>query len=157
MKYRFIAEHREAHRVGKMAALLEVTRSGYYAWQHRGEAARRRADREVAEQIREIQQEVKRRYGSPRVTQELGRRGRQIGHNRVARLMRENELGALPRRRFRVTSKSDDTLEVLDNTLNRQFEVAAPDQVWVSDITYIATAEGWLYLCVVLVLGDIVI
>ena len=150
MKYRFIAEHREAHRVGRMAALLEVTRSGYYAWQRRGEGARRAADRELAGQIREIQQEVQRRYGSPRVTRELGRRGRYVGHNRVARLMRENELGARPKRRFRVTTKSDDTLEVAENTLNREFEVAGANQVWVSDITYIATAEGWLYLCVVL-------
>jgi len=150
MKYRFIAEHREAHRVGRMAALLEVTRSGYYAWQRRGEGARRAADRELVGQIREIQQEVQRRYGSPRVTRELGRRGRYVGHNRVARLMRENELGARPKRRFRVTTKSDDTLEVAENTLNREFEVAGANQVWVSDITYIATAEGWLYLCVVL-------
>ena len=150
MKYGFIFDHREAHRVGKMAALLGVTRSGYYAWAYRGEGSRRRADRELLEQIRQIQQEVKRRYGSPRVTRELARGGRRVGHNRVARLMRENDMGARPKRRFRVTTKSDEALEVAENTLNREFKVAAPDQVWVSDITYIATAEGWLYLCVVL-------
>ena len=87
MKYRFMTEHRGKHRVEKMAATLGVTRSGFYAWLARGESPRSREDRDLGELIEEIQQEVKYRYGSPRMTRELCRRGRRVDHNRVARLM----------------------------------------------------------------------
>ena len=97
-----------------------------------------------------IQEHVKYRYGSPRVTAELRRRGYRTGHNRVARIMRENELGRRPRKRFRSTTNSEHGLEVAENLLNRKFNVAAANMAWVSDITYVATSQGWLYLCVVI-------
>ena len=150
MKYRFMADHRGEHRVGKMATNLGVTRSGFYAWARRGKAPRRAEDERLGELIKGIQLEVKYRYGSPRMTRELCRRGRRVGHNRVARLMRDGQLGARPRRAFRVTTKSNHCQPVAENVLQRQFSVPAADRVWVSDITYIATAEGWMYLCVVL-------
>jgi len=150
MKYRFMADHRGEHRVGKMAANLGVTRSGFYAWARRGTAPRRAEDERLGALIKGIQLEVKYRYGSPRMTRELCRRGRRVGHNRVARLMRDGQLGARPRRAFRVTTKSNHRHAVAENVLQRQFSVPAANQVWVSDITYIATAEGWMYLCVVL-------
>jgi len=150
MKYRFMAEHRGEHRVGRMAVNLGVTRSGFYAWARRGKSPRRVQDERLEELIKEIQQEAKHRYGSPRVTKELGRKGHRVGHNRVARLMREGQLGARPRKGYRVTTKSNHSHPVAENLLARNFSVSAANRVWVSDITYIATAEGWMYLCVVL-------
>jgi putative transposase len=150
MKYRFMAEHRGEHRVEKMATNLGVTRSGYYAWLGRGKAARRVEDEQLGDLIKGIQQEMKYRYGGPRMTRELRRRGRQVGHNRVARLMREGQLGARPRKPYRVTTKSNHKHPVAENVLQRQFSVPTANRVWVSDITYIATAEGWMYLCAVL-------
>jgi transposase InsO family protein len=150
MKYRFMADHRREHRVEKMAANLGVTRSGFYAWARRGKSPRRVRDERLQELIKEIQQEAKYRYGSPRVTKELGRKGHRVGHNRVARLMREGQLGARPRKGYRVTTKSNHSHPVAENLLARNFSVSAANRVWVSDITYIATAEGWMYLCVVL-------
>jgi len=84
------------------------------------------------------------------MTGELRRRGWQVGHNRVARLMQEYGLGARVKRAFRLTTKSNHGLRVEQNILGRQFAVAAANRVWVSDISYVATAEGWLYLCVIL-------
>ena len=150
MKYRFMADHRGEHRVEKMAVNLGVTRSGFYAWLSRGKAPRRAEDEQLEDLIKGIQQEVKYRYGSPRMTRELRRRGRRVGHNRVARLMREGQLGARPRKPYRVTTKSNHGHPVAENVLKRQFSVPTANRVWVSDITYIATAEGWMYLCVVL-------
>jgi len=150
MKYRFMADHRREHRVGKMAVNLGVTRSGFYAWKHRGDRPRRQEDERLGELIKGIQQEMKYRYGSPRMTKELSRQGHQVGHNRVARLMREGQLGARPRKACRVTTKSNHKHPVAENLLQRNFSVSEANRVWVSDITYIATAEGWLYLCVML-------
>jgi putative transposase len=150
MRYRFIADHRGEHRVEKMAGNLGVTRSGFDAWLRRGKGPRREADEQLGDLIKGIQQEVRNRYGSPRMTQELRRRGRRVGHNRVARLMREGQLGARPRKPYRVTTKSNHGHPVAENVLQRRFAVPTVNTVWVSDITYIATAEGWMYLCAVL-------
>ena len=150
MKYRFMAEHREEHRVERMAEVLGVTRSGFYAWMRRGRRPRGEQDQELEELIRRIQQEVHYRYGSPRMTRELHRRGRRVGHNRVARLMRQGRLGARRRKAYRMTTNSKHSHPVAENLLQRVFRVNAANRVWVSDITYIPTAEGWMYLCVVL-------
>ena len=154
MKYRFMAEQRGAHSVGKMAEVLGVSRSGYHAWQGRPESRRQGADRELTEEIQGIQKGAKRRYGSPRVTAALRRAGRRVGHNRVARIMKENGLHARPKRRFRVTTKAKASLPVAENMLRRNFAVATMNAVWVSDITYIATTEGWLYLAMVMDLSS---
>jgi len=150
MNYRFIDEQRRYHRVGKMAGLLAVSRAGYYAWKKREKSGRAGSDEELVKRIKKIQKRVKYRYGSPRMTKALAGEGHHVGHNRVARLMREHDLGRRPRKRYRSTTKSDHTRPVAENVLNRQFNVAGANQVWSSDITYIATAEGWLYLCVVI-------
>ena len=102
MKYRFMAAHRGEHRVEKMAENLGVTRSGFYAWRRRGRAARQAADEQLRELIEGIQEEVHYRYGSPRMTRELRRRGHRVGHNRVARLMRQGKLGARRRKAYRL-------------------------------------------------------
>jgi putative transposase len=150
MKFRFIEGHREAHSVAKVAKVLGVSRGGYYAWRSRAGSERARGAEQLVKRIEGIQGEVKYRYGSPRMTRELQRRGIRVGHNRVARLMRQEGLGARRRRRFRSTTDSKHALPVAENLLNRGFEVAAANRVWVSDITYIPTAEGWLYLCSIL-------
>ncbi len=151
MKYRFIERHRETHSVGKMAAVLGVSRCGYYAWRRRAESARSRAEKSLVERIREIQKRVKDRYGSPRMARELARQGIRVGHNRVARLMAAHGLGAKPRKKHRVvTTDSKHELAVAGNLLARQFAVGRANETWVSDITYIPTGEGWLYLAVVI-------
>jgi putative transposase len=150
MKFSFIEQHREVHSVGKMAGILGVSRGGYYAWRCRARSQRARATEQLVKRIEEIQGEVKYRYGSPRITRELRRRGVQVGHNRVARLMRQEGLGARRKRRFRSTTDSKHSLPVAENLVNRDFQVPEVNKAWVSDITYIPTAEGWLYLCTIL-------
>ena len=146
MKCRCIADHHRSHRVGKMADLLNVSRSGYYAWQGSPEGARVPRDRELTAEINTIQLEVRQVYGSPRMTHELAGRGHRLGHNHVARLMRDGDLGARSKKRIRVTTRSRKGDQVAQNVLDRHFQVASADRVWVSDITYVATAEGWLYV-----------
>ena len=134
----------------RMAEVLGVSRSGYYAWAGRTESLRDRSNRELVEQIEEIQQGAKHRYGSPRVTEQLRRQGSCVGHNRVARLMRANGLQARSKRRYRITTKACEGRPEAANLLGRSFLVSRTNAVWLSDITYIATSEGWLYLAVVL-------
>jgi transposase InsO family protein len=141
-------EHQKIHTVEMMARVFEVSRSGYYAWKKREKSKRDWEDEILIQEITRIQKKVKYRYGSPRVTAELKRRGFVVGHNRIARLMRENGLRRRARKRFRSTTQSNHTKPVAENLLNREFSVDKPNKVWASDITYIATAEGWLYLCV---------
>lgn len=150
MKFRFIEQQRDAHSVAKVAKILGVSRGGYYAWRSRVRSERTRLQEELVQRIAGIQQEVKYRYGSPRVTRELRRRGVRVGHNRVARLMRQEGLEARRRKRFRSTTNSKHSLPIAENLVNRAFQVAEANRVWVSDISYIPTAEGWLYLCTVL-------
>ena len=150
MKFRFIDQHREVHGVGKVAKMLGVSRGGYYAWCSRAESKRAVERRKLVGGIKGIQKDVKYRYGSPRVTVELRKRGIRVGKNRVARLMSLHGLGARLKKRLRSTTDSSHSLSVAENLLNREFEVVEANKVWVSDITYIPTAEGWLYLCTVM-------
>ncbi len=134
-----------------MARLFSVSRSGYYAWRVRARSERERSEEELLDLISEIQKGVRYRYGSPRVTVELRKHhGKRVGHNRVARLMRENGLGRRARKRYRSTTDSNHGLEVAEDLLKREFSVSSRNVAWLSDISYIATAEGWLYLCVVI-------
>lgn len=130
--------------------MLCVSRSGYYAWLRRPESQRKTEDKALSEQIKEIHKESKGEYGSPKVHQELRRRGTRCGRKRVARLMRKDGLKAKTIRKFKATTNSNHSLPVADNLLNRDFSPAAPNKAWVADITYIWTSEGWLYLAVVI-------
>ncbi len=150
MKYQVMNEQRGTHGVEKMAEVLGVARSGYYSWIEGGQSVRAVEEKQLVEKIKEIQEEVSHRYGSPRMRAELLRRGRRVSKKRVARIMRENTLGARPKRRFVVTTRSEKGQEVAENLLDRNFAVPAANRVWVSDITYVATAAGWMYLCSVL-------
>jgi putative transposase len=150
MKFRFMYDQRHYHRVAKMAAVLGVSRGGYYAWLNAAETTRQRRDRELVKAIRKIQKKKRFRYGTPRMTDALHKRGYRVGHNRVARLMAENGLHARRRRKYRVTTMSKHNHRASPNLLNRNFNPPAPNVAWASDLTYVDTAEGWLYLCVIL-------
>jgi transposase InsO family protein len=147
--YRFIEQHKGQWPVRLLCATLGVSPAGYYAWRSRpASAARQRRDALLVE-ARAIHQEVKARYGSPRLHAELVARGRRCCVNTVARLMRHNGIRAKTTRKFRHTTDSNHELPVADNLLGRQFSPGGPNVAWSADITYIPTADGWLYLAVV--------
>jgi putative transposase len=133
-----------------MCRVLGVSRSGFYAAQRRLQSERRREDQRLRLQVRSIHQQSKRRYGSPRVHAELRAKGERCARKRVERLMREEGLVARARRRYRGTTDSAHAHRVAPNLLGRAFRVGALNQVWVSDLTYVPTRQGWLYLAVVL-------
>ncbi len=150
MRYRFIRDHREAFPVGLMCRVLEVGRSGFYTWLNRPESPRSRENRRLIVEIKAIHQESRQTYGSPRVHADLKDKGYTIGKHRVARLMRLNGIVSKHRRKFRATTDSRHNYPVAENKLQRRFDASEPGQCWVSDITYIPTQEGWLYLAVIL-------
>lgn len=130
-----------------MCKTLEVSRSGFYAWRRRPESKRSRDDRRLTELIRGFFENSCRTYGVPRIHWQLQRAGECCGRQRVRRLMRAAELRPKMARKFRVvTTDSNHKNPISPNLLERDFRVAEPNRVWVSDITYIPTGEGWLYL-----------
>jgi len=151
MKYQFICEHAEAYPVRRQCQVLEVAESGYYAWLHAQPNAHQQADAVLLSAIQAIYQQHRRLYGSPRIHAELKKQGWQCSRKRVARLMRQAHLKSVRQRRHRVqTTDSKHAYPVANNLLDRQFEAQRPNQKWVSDITYIPTLNGWLYLAAVL-------
>jgi putative transposase len=133
-----------------MCRVLKVSRSGYYRWLKRKPSRRKLDNQRLDAEIREIYDGSKGRYGSPKITQELRDRGRRVGKNRVAKRMRKAGLRSKIRRKYRVTTDSKHQFAVSPNVLERNFTAQAPDKVWVSDITYLATRSGWLYLTVII-------
>ena len=150
MKYVFIVGHCSEFRVKKMCQVLDVSRSRYYAGKRLCKSSRQLEDERLLEKIREAHKMSRDTYGSPRVTKELRANGILCGKNRIARLMRFHGIAAKMKRRFKITTHSRHNLPVAENLLNRQFAVDRPNKVWLSDITYIQTQEGWLYLSAVL-------
>ena len=150
MKYAFIQKHAGQHGVVRLCSALGVSRGGYYSWLSRPESQRAREDRQLLPRIRAAFRESRRSYGSPRIHAELQEEGVRCGRHRIARLMRQDQLQARPKRRFKSTTQSAHAHEVVANKLQRQFQVAVPDTCWAGDITYIWTQEGWLYLAVLL-------
>ena len=149
MTFAFIDDHRGRWPVRLMCDTLEVSTAGYYAWRERPPSfAERRRDALVV-LIRGVHSDVKARYGSPRIHAELVARGHDCCVNTVAKLMHDNGIRSKTARKFRCTTDSNHALPVAANTLDRQFDPEAPNEVWVADITYIPTREGWLYLAVV--------
>ena len=133
--------------VSELCVLFKVSRSGYYAHQHKAERARRQEDQHLGQQMEEVFQAHRQVYGSPRLVDALHQRGFRCGKNRIRRLMRERGLEAQQkRRRWPRTTQSDQTLPVAPNLLREEPAPTRINQHWVSDITYIATGEGWLYL-----------
>ncbi len=150
MKYEFIETYRSTFSVEKMCQSLDVSRSGYYRWKVAPKSERAAANEKLSDKIEETYKKFQGIYGSPRITQELRDAGVECSENRVARLMREKEITAKTKRKFKVTTNSGHNLPVAPNLVNQEFTAAAPNQLWLSDITYIWTREGWLYLAVIL-------
>ena len=149
MKFAFIQAEKASFPVTLLCRVLQVSRQGFYASQSRPESARRVVDGRLSVEIAAIHAASRRCYGSPRIHAELRARGHCTSRKRVARLMRASGLVARRRRRFRVSSPST-ALATVGNVLDRQFATTAPNRRWVSDITYLTTAAGWIYLAVVL-------
>ena len=134
-----------------MCDILEICRSGYYAWEERRESARTRRNRALMTDIRVVFNKSRQTYGSPRVYRALRNEGIGCNKKRVARLMRQEGLISVHRNRFRPqTTNSAHGFPVADNLLQRDFTASKPNEKWVGDITYIPTSEGWLYLAVIL-------
>lgn len=150
MKFAFMEEKKVAFPIGPMCRTLGVSSSGYYAWQKRPASKRAKTDARLAVEVVAAHKRSRATYGSPRVHAELRARGIRVGRKRVERLMRQNGIQARRKRRFRRTTDSNHDNPVAPNVLERRFEPAAPNTVWVTDVTYVWTAEGWLYLAVML-------
>jgi putative transposase len=134
----------------EMCRTFEVSRSGYYRWLKQKPSQRQLNNQRLDAEVRKIYDDSKGRYGSPKITQELRDRGHRVGKNRVAKRMRKAGLRSKIRRKYRVTTDSKHKFPVAPNLLERNFTAHARDKVWVSDITYLATRSGWLYLTVII-------
>ncbi len=151
MKYAWIDGERTRYPLQALCEVLGVSVSGYRAWRRGGSpASTRLTDPQAVALLRAIHAEVRGAYGSRRMHRELQGRGYRIGLSRVERLMREHGIRARHKRRYKATTDSQHSLPVAENVLARNFAPEAPNRFWSSDITYIATDEGWLYLAVVL-------
>jgi len=150
MKYRFMDRYCSEFRVERMSKVLGVSRSGYYGWRRRPCSRRQRENEQVLMEIKESHRKSKGTYGSPRVTADIRAKGIPCGKNRVARIMRKNGIVARSRRKFKATTNSKHNLPVAENLLGQKFHTDGPNKIWVSDISYIPTLEGWLYVAVIL-------
>ena len=150
MRYRMIHEHDRRYPIRLMCRALAVSAAGYYAWRDRPESQRAAANRTVLATIRILHQDSRQTYGSPSIWDALRKQGHHIGEHRVARLMRHAGIRAKTVKKWQATTQSQHQFPVAANTLDRQFTVEAPNQVWAGDITYVWTTEGWLYLAVLL-------
>lgn len=151
MKYAWIDGQLGQFALVEMCDMLDVSVSGYRAWKRGGTPERKRLTAsQLLALIRAIHAELKGAYGSPRMVRELRQRGYAASKERVERLMREHGIRARHKRRYRVTTDSKHSLPVAENLLDRNFTPVAPNRVWTSDITYLWTDEGWLYLAIVL-------
>lgn len=146
--------HKEIFPIEKMCKVLKVSNSGYYRWIKKPISARELRNRKLLENIKEIYLMSRGTYGSPRITKELNMNGVSVCQKTVARLMRENNIRSRAKRRFKVTTDSNHKYPISPNLLKQNFLVSRKSQVWVSDITYIRTNKGWLYLTIILDLYD---
>ncbi len=148
MKYRFMEEHKETYKVKSMCEMLKVSRSGYYAWRTRQPSIRQKDNDDLLGHIREVHTQSRRLYGSPRITAELNEQGLRCGKNRVARIMKDHSIWAeVKKRRFRRTTDSRHNYALAANLLVGQRQT---EGVWASDITFVPTSEGWLYVAAVM-------
>jgi putative transposase len=140
----------QGYPIRAMSRVMQVSRSGFYAWAVRRPCPRALEDVQLAEQVQVIHQQSRGTYGCPRIHAELVAHGVQIGHNRVARLMRQNSIRGVSRRRWTTTTVRDRAALAAPDLVKRDFRAQGPNQLWVADITYIPTWAGFLYLAVVL-------
>jgi putative transposase len=150
MRFEFMKEHREEFSIEKMAGLLGVSRSGYYDFLDKAKSAREIENEQLKEQIKSIHEKNRRVYGSPRVHNELKKQGKKCSRRRVAKLMKEEGIQAKMRRRWKKTTCVNEKAEPSANYLDQDFTTEEPNKVWASDITYVWTEEGWLYVAIVM-------
>jgi putative transposase len=150
MKYQFIHDHRRRFPVRLSCRALRVRPSGYYSWKKRLPSRRARENAEILNLIRSLYKQSKGRYGSPRITRKMRKMGVRISRQRVARLMRKHGIRAKTKRKFKVTTNSKHRFPISPNLLKQNFYSDSPNKIWVSDITYLYTREGWLYLTVII-------
>ncbi|MEH2614380.1 putative transposase [Bradyrhizobium sp. AZCC 1693] len=151
MSFRFIEDHRDAYPVRLMCAVLDVSAAGYYAWRERPVSQRAAANAALLKAIRQVHQDSGGRYGSPRVHAALRVQGRGTSRGRIERLMHRHGIRAIMASPRRVrTTDSRHSLPIAPNLIDRNFTTAAPNRIWLADITYIPTAEGWLYLAAIM-------
>jgi transposase InsO family protein len=150
--YRFIhaEEALGTWSVRRMCSALRVHRSGYYAWRDGPPSSHAAEDARLVVHIKAIHRRSRGTYGAPRVHAELVAEGHHVGRHRVARLMREQGLAGIPKKRFKVTTDSDHDAPIAPNLLDRDFAASAPNRAWVGDITYLRTRHGWAYLAVLI-------
>ena len=150
MKYAFMQANREEFELKGMCRVLEVSRSGYYDWSKREESKRSQQDRVLLKEIRQVHQDSKEAYGATKTWQVLKQSGTQGGKHRVARLRRQAGIEARRRRKFRLAYKARNMAPAAPNLLRWPFKADHPDQIWVTDVTFIPTRSGWLYLAVMI-------
>ena len=148
MKYQCIEEHKHEFPIVVMCGVLAISENGFYAWRKRPTCRRTQEDAHLIQEIRQVFEMHQGRYGSPRIHRDWYAEGIKCSRKRVARLMRAEELSACHKRRRVITTKRDETHPVASNLLNRDFNAEEPNKKWVTDITYIPTKQGWLYLAV---------
>jgi len=130
----------------KLCKVLRVSRSGYYAWENRPKSARAIENDQLTEQIKAIHTKKKRTYGCRKMTKEIRRSGKVVNHKRIERIMKQEGIRSKVAKKFKATTDSKHNLPVAENILNREFTATTPNQKMVSDITYLWTEEGWLYI-----------
>jgi len=150
VRFRFIQMEKALYPTRLLCRTLAVSASGFYAWCRRGLSVRAREDAALKVDIRAAHAASGKRYGSPRIHADLKADDQRVGRKRVARLMREEGIEGQRKRRFRVTTDSRHTHPIAANELNRNFTASEPNKIWVTDITYIWTREGWMYLAAIL-------
>jgi putative transposase len=151
MRFRFIEDRRADYPVRVMCDVLEVSAAGYYAWRSRPESRRSAANRDLLEDIEQVHRDNRGRYGSPRIHVELKAQGRGTSRGRIERLMRRHGIRAIMARPRRVrTTDSQHNHPIAPNLIERNFSAAMPNRIWLADITYIETDQGWLYLAAVM-------
>jgi putative transposase len=150
MRFAFVEEHSKRVPVERLCRMLRVTSRGFRAWRGRPISQRQRYDMVLLAHIREQHHLSLGSYGRPRMTQELKEIGLTVGHRRVGRLMRDNRIYVVRTHKYKVTTDSHHRFNIVPNWLNRDFHAEQPNQKWAGDITYVWTAEGWLYLAVMI-------
>jgi putative transposase len=150
MKYWFMDLHSSTHGVQKMCRGIGASRSGYYRWKIQPQSKRQQENEKILMEVKEAHKNSRRAYGSPRITEDLQAKGMKCGENRVARLMKIHGIVGKAKKKFKATTNSRHALPVAENLLKQNFAAEKPNTVWVSDITYVWTSEGWLYLAVIL-------
>lgn len=150
MKFAFVDAEKAFWPIAILCAVLGVSRSGYYGWMTRPASPRLQADEVLVGEIKAAHAKSRAVYGSPRIVRVLRRQGLRVGENRVARLMRSQGIAGRKKKRFRKTTDSNHTNPIAPNVLDRNFSAELPNTAWVTDVTYVSTRQGWLYLAVIL-------